>query len=311
MLTIEGLRKAYGLRPVLTGVDLDVGEGEICGLLGPNGAGKTTLVSIIAGLRSADAGSVRVDGVDALRERRRVRARMGIAPQGLGVYPTLTARANLAFFGGLNGVHGRRLRGRVAEVAEAMSLTHLLDRRVAELSGGEQRRLHTAAAMLHRPRLLFLDEPTVGADVVTRARLLAEVARLAADGCTVVYATHYLAEVEEMGATVAILNDGRIVERGAFDDVVARHGVASAELEFVGDAPLLPGWTRDGSRLRRWADDPAVAVGSAIASLAANATALRTVRIVPASLEAAYLAVTGHAPEATGTPEGGGDRVEA
>lgn len=311
MLAIEGLRKAYGHRPVLTGVDLDVGEGEICGLLGPNGAGKTTLVSIVAGLRSADAGSIRVDGVDALRERRRVRVRMGIAPQGLGVYPTLTARANLTFFGGLNGVHGGRLRRRIAEVAEAMSLTHLLDRRVAELSGGEQRRLHTAAAMLHRPRLLFLDEPTVGADVVTRARLLAQVARLAADGCTVVYATHYLAEVEEMGATVAILDGGRIVERGSFTEVVARHGVSSAELEFEGDAPLLAGWTRDGSRLRRAADDPALAVGSAIASLAGDASGLRTVRIVPASLEAAYLAVTGHAPEANTAPEAGDARAPA
>lgn len=311
MLAIEGLRKAYGHRPVLTGVDLDVGEGEICGLLGPNGAGKTTLVSIVAGLLSADGGSIRVDGVDALRERRRVRAHMGVAPQRLGVYPTLTARANLAFFGGLHGVHGDRLRRRIAEVAGAMSLARLLDRRVAELSGGEQRRLHTAAAMLHRPRLLFLDEPTVGADVVTRAMLLAEVARLASDGCTVVYATHYLAEVEEMGASVAILDGGRIAERGAFTDVVARHGRASAELEFAGDAPLLPGWTRDGSRLRCRVDDPALAVGAAIASLSGDPAELRTVRIVPASLEAAYLAVTGHASEPIGVPEGGGAHAEA
>jgi len=299
MLEIRGLRKAYGNQEVLRGIDLDVREGEVCGLLGPNGAGKTTLVSIVSGLLPADAGSARVAGIDALREHRRVRGLLGIAPQELGVYPILSARSNLEYFGGLNGVRGNQLRRRVAEVAESLSLSEVLDRRVADLSGGQKRRLHAACALLHRPRLLFLDEPTVGADVVTRAELLAAVTRLAAEGCAVVYATHYLAEIEDMGASVAILEHGGIVERGELAEVVARHGHASVELEFSGDAPALPGWDRTGSLIRLTTPDPAATAASAIALLNGESGRLRNVRIVHPSLESAYLSVTGHPAETT------------
>lgn len=295
MLVIQGLRKAYGERKVLCGVDLDVRAGEVCGLLGPNGAGKTTLVSIVAGLLGADAGTATVGGRDALREHRRVRGLLGIAPQELGVYSPLSARANLEYFGGLNGVRGQALRTRVAEVAGQLSLEDVLDRRVAELSGGQKRRLHTACALLHRPRVLFLDEPTVGADVVTRAELLAAVSRLAAEGCAVVYATHYLGEIEDMGASVAVLEGGRIIERGSLADVVARHGHASVELDFSGDAPALPGWERDGGRVRLATCDPAATAAAAIASLNGESARLRNVRIGQPSLESAYLSITGHA----------------
>lgn len=310
MLQIRGLSKAYGRLEVLRGLDLDVRPGEICGLLGRNGAGKTTLVSIASGLCAADGGSVRVDGLDAFRDMRRLRARIGVAPQDLGIYPTLSVCANLECFGGLNGVRGAALRRRITAVAEELSLQDLLSRRAGTLSGGQKRRLHTALALLHEATLLFLDEPTVGADVVSRGELLAAVKRLARDGCAVVYATHHLAEVEHMGASVAILEGGVIQERGDLASVVARHGRSTAELEFAGEAPVLDGWEHDGAFLRRAAPDPARAAAAAIASLDGAATRLRNVRIVPANLESAYLAVTGHSPEPIGS-ESEMERVDA
>ena len=301
MLQIRGLSKSYGRLEVLRDLDLDVRPGEICGLLGRNGAGKTTLVSIVSGLRAADGGSVRIDGMDAFREMRRIRTRLGVAPQDMGIYPTRSVQANLEFFGALNGVRGAALRRRIADVAEELSLQDLLSRRAGTLSGGQKRRLHTALALVHRARLLFLDEPTVGADVVSRGELLAAVVRLAGDGCAVVYATHHLAEVEDMGASVAILEDGAIRERGDLASVVARHGRSTAELEFAGEAPVLDGWDHDGAFIRIAAPDAARVAAAAIASLDSSVTRLRNVRIVPANLESAYLAVTGHSPTPAGS----------
>jgi ABC-2 type transport system ATP-binding protein len=213
MLQIEELRKSYGKLRVLEGVDLQVAPGEVCGLIGANGAGKTTLVSIVTGLRDADGGSVRVAGLDAASNRKAIRGIIGCAPQELGLYPTISVRANMEFFGRWNGVTGRRLSSRIDEVADALDFATLLDRRAGDLSGGQKRRLHTGLAMLHAPRLLFMDEPTVGADVVARMKLLEAVRKIAAGGCAVVYATHYLAEIESLGASVAVLEAGRIREQ--------------------------------------------------------------------------------------------------
>jgi ABC-type multidrug transport system ATPase subunit len=195
VLYIEGLRKSYGDVLALGGVDLDVRAGEIVALLGPNGAGKTTLVSIVAGLRRADSGIVRVDGLNALSRSSEVRRRIGLAPQDTGLYPVVTVRQNFMLFGELAGMSRAALRPRIDEVAEALDLTELLDRQAGKLSGGQKRRVHTALALLHSPRLLLLDEATTGADVETRTRLLNVVRQLAADGSAVLYSTHYLAEV--------------------------------------------------------------------------------------------------------------------
>jgi ABC-2 type transport system ATP-binding protein len=293
MLDIQGLQKRYGDHEVLRGVDLHASPGEIVGLLGPNGAGKTTLVSIVAGLRPADAGAVTVDGIDALAHPERSRAAIGLAPQDLGVYPILSVYRNLALFGELAGLHGNELRRRIAEVAESLDLTDMLPKKAAALSGGQKRRLHTAMALVNRPKLLFLDEPTVGADVQSRGRILTAVRDLAATGCAVIYTSHYLPEIEALAATVAILEHGQIVARGPLQELVSQYGSPALRLTFDGPAPQLPGFELAGHEATLHTAHPAHAAADILQHLNGRGAHLRSVDIVRPSLEAAYLALTG------------------
>jgi ABC-2 type transport system ATP-binding protein len=295
VLHIAGLRKSYGEVGALRGVDLDIGAGQIVALLGPNGAGKTTLVSIVSGLRRADAGVVEVDGLDALGRSAQVRQRIGVAPQDTGIYPVVSVRQNLALFGELAGL-GRRaeLGRRIDEVAEALDITDLLDRQAGKLSGGQKRRLHTAIALLHRPRLLLLDEATTGADVETRGHILELVRRLADEGSAVLYSTHYLAEVETLGSDVAILDRGTVIARGQVADLVGAHAEAVVELTFDGDVPTdvaTDGAVIEGSRLRIPTADPAATLVQVVPTVPPGV--LTSVEIIRPNLESVYLALTG------------------
>lgn len=294
-LTLRGVGKRYGAVQALDNVSLDVAEGEIVGLLGHNGAGKSTLMSLVAGLLRPDAGEIEVLGFSPTRDPRRARLRLGLAPQELGVYPPLTVRQNLRFFAELAGLRGRETRRRIEEVAEPLGLTDLLERRVARLSGGEQRRVHTAMALLHRPGLLLLDEPTAGVDVETRARLLAYVRELAAAGTAVCYSTHYLAEVEDLGASVAVLDRGRLVARGTIGDLVRDHGDGAVELTFSGTPPpLTVPWpvSRAEGVLRVHVEEPHLAAPTVLAALGESARLLVNLRVVRPSLESVFLRLT-------------------
>jgi ABC-2 type transport system ATP-binding protein len=266
------------------------------GLLGPNGAGKTSLVSIVSGLRRADRGRVLVGGIDVGRAPDRAQRLLGLAPQETGVYLPLTVRDNLRFFAGLAGLRRNELRRRVDEVAETLGLAPLMDRPASELSGGERRRLHTAMALVHRPRLVLLDEPTTGADVRTRAEILGLVRRLAVDGSAVVYSTHYLHEVEELDATVAVIDRGRIVARGGVGELVRASGTSALELRFEGPVPEAacpPGAVVDGTMVRVPADDPAEVGAQILGRLGRDAAALRSFEVLRPSLESVFLSVTG------------------
>ena len=294
MLHVEGLRKSYGNVAALTGVDLEVAAGEIIALLGPNGAGKTTLVSIVAGLRKADAGVVQVDGLDALSRGAEVRRRIGLAPQDTGIYPVVTVRQNFTLFGELAGLRHAELRTRIDEVAEALALTDLLDRQAGSLSGGQKRRVHTAIALLHRPRLLLLDEATTGADVETRGHLLDLVQRLARDGSAILYSTHYLAEVEALNSGVTILDQGKVIAHGAVQELISAHAQPVVELTFDGPVPdlgLNGNVKIDGTLLRLSTTDPAATLVSALPRVPRDS--LVSVEIVRPSLEAVYLALAG------------------
>jgi ABC-2 type transport system ATP-binding protein len=295
-LRIEGLRKSYGATVALAGVDLLVEPGTILGLLGPNGAGKTSLVSIVAGLRRPDAGRVEVCGLDAARSPHQVRPLIGFAPQDTGVYLTLPVRDNLRFFAGLAGLRRAAASAQIGELADALGLTELLDRKAAQLSGGERRRLHAAIALLHRPPLVLLDEPTTGADVQTRTQILDLVRDLARDGSAVVYSTHYLPEIETLGADVAFLDHGRIVARGRTAELVKRHGSSALELTFAAEVPAaarVDGAVIEGATVRIPAPDPAARAAQLLPALGAEAAALRSIEILRPSLESVYLAVTG------------------
>jgi ABC-2 type transport system ATP-binding protein len=202
MLSANGLVKRYGEVIALDGFDLRVEPGEIAGLVGHNGAGKTTFFEIAAGLIRPDAGNIAVKGD------------LGVAPQQLALYPSVTVRETLRLFGGLAGIRGRALSAAIDATAEELALTEVLDRRVGVLSGGQQRRAQAATALLPQPGVLLLDEPTAGADPETRAALLAAVRRRADDGATVVYCTHYLPELADLRATVAVARHGRVIARG-------------------------------------------------------------------------------------------------
>jgi ABC-2 type transport system ATP-binding protein len=299
MLEITDLHKRYGSVEALRGVDLTIGRGEIVGLVGPNGAGKTSLVSIVADLRRPDRGTVTVDGLDVATHRDEVGSRLGLAPQELAIYPTLKVRDNLVLYAELAGLRRQALRTRVAETAEALGLTELLDRPAQAMSGGQKRRLHTAMALVHRPPLLLLDEPTVGADVDSRQQLLALVHSLADDGAAICYSTHYLPEVESLGATIVVLEAGRVVARGPLDSLVATYARAAVELTFDGPPPDLgmPGASVEGTRMRIVADNPGSAAATLLARLGelnGRATShLVSVEVIHPTLEAVYLAVTG------------------
>ncbi len=248
MLLAEGLHKRYGPIRALAGFDLRVAAGEVVGLIGRNGAGKSTFASVAAGLIRPDRGTVRIAGFDMARDPRRAQSRLGLAGQELALYPTATVAENLRFFGGLYGLRGRRLRGEIDEVAATMRLTDLLRRRVGTLSGGQQHRVHAAVALLHRPAVLLLDEPTAGADPASRQALLNTVRARAADGATVCYTTHYLPELDILDATVALADAGRVVVRGT------RAQLLAALPRDAGRTPTLE------DLFRHWTGTPAEAV---------------------------------------------------
>ena len=301
MLAAHRLSKAYGPNQALDSVDLEVAAGEISALLGRNGAGKTTLVSIVAGLLSADAGSVVIGGIDALADPRRARANLGLAPQETGVYPTLSCRDNLRLFTSLAGVGRSQTRATIDELAELLGLTELLDRRAKELSGGERRRLHTAIALVGHPSLVLLDEPTVGADVQTRSQLLRVVHDLARQGAAIVYSTHYFPEVTELDASVAILERGRILARGSSNEVIAKYSVGKVELVFAGPAPDLSGLpfshavTTSEGCVQIETNDTAAVTAAILANLDPPAMNLRGLTVSEPSLESAFLQLTGGA----------------
>jgi len=230
ILQAQGLVLRYpgASHPAVDGVDLELAPGEILGLLGPNGAGKTSTVGILSTLLRPEAGRVRCLGVDLLAHPRRVRPQIGLVPQEVALYGALSVRENLAFFGRMYGLTGRRLADGVEAGLEAAGLTEAAQRPVRELSGGMRRRANLAAGLVHGPGLLFLDEPTVGVDAQSRARILESLGRLAAAGTAMVYTTHYMEEAQALCRRVAVIDHGRVIAAGAPEDLIRRHPPAAS-----------------------------------------------------------------------------------
>jgi ABC-2 type transport system ATP-binding protein len=239
MLSAHALVKRYGGTTALDGFSLVVAPGEIAGLIGHNGAGKSTFVEAVTGLTRIDSGRITIGGLDALRTPRRARALLGVAPQEIALYPSATVRENLRLFGALCGLDRRAVRRATSAVVAELLLDDVLDRPVGLLSGGQRRRVQAATALIGDPPLLLLDEPTAGADPETRTALLDAVRARAANGCAVVYTTHYLPELTDLGATLAVARSGRIIARGTQQELT-RDLPGELRLRFAteGSAPL-------------------------------------------------------------------------
>lgn len=277
MLTLTNVVKRFGAKVAVDSLSLAIRPGEIFGLLGPNGAGKTTTVNLCCGLLSPDGGRIDVNGKGPPSDPR-VRRHLGIAPQEIAIYEELSADQNLRFFGGLYGVREPDLARRVEA---ALRFVGLLERRreaARTYSGGMKRRLNLAAALVHDPRLLLLDEPTVGVDPQSRNAILENVLELKRQGCTIVYTTHYMEEAQKLCDRVAIVDHGRLLALDDVPSLIQRHGGRTVV--------VLNG---HGHEERIETDDP-------LAELARRQSAgsLGRFRVEQPDLERVFLNLTGH-----------------
>jgi ABC-2 type transport system ATP-binding protein len=231
-LRAVGLRKAYGDRVAVDGLDLDLTPGGTFGLLGPNGAGKTTTISMLVGALAPDAGTVDVAG-DGAPTRPAVRKKIGVAPQALAIYPELSATENLRFFGGLYGLGGAKLAERVRWCLDFAGLADRARDRVADFSGGMQRRLNMACALIHDPQVILFDEPTAGVDPQSRNHIFDSIEALKKQERTILYTTHYMEEAARLCDRVAIMDKGKILDVDSVDRLIERHGGAPVERTIV------------------------------------------------------------------------------
>jgi ABC-2 type transport system ATP-binding protein len=219
MLEVRGLHKRYGSLVAVDEVSFEVWPGQMIGLLGPNGAGKTTTVSMIAGLLPPDRGEVRIDGGIVRRETDPVKRRMGLVPQDLALHDELSANENLQLFGALYGTAGASLRAAIGRALEIAGLADRARDRVGTFSGGMKRRLNLAAALLHDPKILLLDEPTVGVDPQSRNAIFSNLEDLKSLGKTLVYTTHYMEEAERLCDRIVIVDHGKVIANDTLDAV--------------------------------------------------------------------------------------------
>jgi ABC-2 type transport system ATP-binding protein len=307
VLACRDLRKRYGERLAVDGVGFQVAAVETYGLLGPNGAGKTTTISMICGLLRRDGGEVTVAGVSLDRDPGAVKAAIGYVPQDVALYQDLTGRENLRFWARMYGLAGGELADRVDGALTVVGLTERAGDKVAAYSGGMQRRLNIAAGLLHRPRLLVLDEPTVGVDPQSRNAILENVEALGGEGVAVLYTTHYMEEAERLCDRVGIIDQGRLIAEGTRRELVATIGerdrielaasgdlvglaaAARRTLDGVDEATVVPGGLhlvgRDGRRLLPRLLELAEQAGVEVTS----------VEVVEPDLEAVFLHLTGKA----------------
>jgi len=306
IVEIECLSKTYpgAERRAVDEVDLSIARGRIFGLLGPNGAGKTTLLSMLCGLLRPSGGRMRVDGVEMVETTAAVRRKIGLVPQDLALHPSLTARENLAYFGGVQGLSGELLGKRIAECLAIAELEGLADRRVETYSGGLKRRLNLVIALIHEPELLVLDEPTVGIDPQSRRFIHDQLRRLNAAGMTIIYTSHYMEEVEHLCDELAIIDHGRIIARGSVTEVLNRlasgliqlrlsHSISIALREALQALPGVKDVQVDGHEVRIESDDPQQTLARLLEIAHTSGERVTSVSLGAVNLEQVFLALTG------------------
>jgi len=307
MLSVRGLSKRFGERVAVDGVTFAIASAEIYGLLGPNGAGKTTSISMIAGILARDAGEITIDGI-SIDAGSSARAMIGIVPQSITLYLDLTARENLDFWGRMYDLRGAALRDAIDGALDAVGLTRRANDIVGTYSGGMQRRLNLACGILHKPKLVILDEPTVGVDPQSRSAIFDLVERLRDAGTAILYTTHYMEEAERLCARIGIIDSGRLIAEGTRAELVASLG-QEARIEIgVGRGDSLEraehivsalegvvSATVENSHLHVIADHGANRLPTMLSALLNAGTVTESVRVVEPNLEDVFLRMTGRA----------------
>lgn len=305
IVSVEGLAKKFDDLVAVDHVSFTIEEGEIFGLLGPNGAGKTTAISMISGLLDPTAGDVVVDGDSIRKNPIAVKRVLGVVPQEIALYPALTARENLAFWGRMYGMSGPQLSSAVDEALEVAGLTDRAKERIEKYSGGMKRRINIAAGILHKPRVLLMDEPTVGIDPQSRNHILEQVKALNTAGMTVLYTSHYMEEVEFLCDRVAIVDHGRIIAMGTIDELrrlvgdadIVRIGVdESLSEEALAAVRAVPGVSkadRADSTLEVLASDGGGALAGIVSALTAAGEKVHAAEVIEPNLESVFLHLTG------------------
>lgn len=300
ILKVTGLKKAFGKKQALDGVTFAVKSGSSFGLLGPNGAGKSTTMKVLTGIIKPDGGRVELLGRNVSGQKDWVAKYVGYVPQDITLYEELSAYDNLLFFGQLYGVKGPELRRRIAEVLEQTGLTERANDAVKTFSGGMKRRINLGCALLHRPKVLVLDEPTVGIDPQSRNRIFEMIRDLNRQGVTIIYSTHYLEEVEALCDEVAIIDHGVVKAQGPLGVLLEKHGRKAIYIEAGGlneapDVPNVSRATKEGAGWLLETEHPADVMHVLLQKAAAHRWDVKQIEIVRPSLENVFLSVTGTA----------------
>ncbi|BET65419.1 ABC transporter ATP-binding protein [Opitutales bacterium ASA1] len=305
LLDARGLCKRFGEVQAVDRVSFSVRPGEIYGLLGPNGAGKTTTISLVCGLLRPDTGSVAVCGADFAADPQAARRAMGVVPQELALYEELSGRENLEFWGRVAGLSARESRARAGELLETLALADRAKDAVKKYSGGMKRRINLGCALMHRPKLLLLDEPTVGIDPQARANIIEFIRALAAAGTGILYTTHYLEEAETLCARIGIIDHGRLHAEGTLEELQKRTGEGQFFVLEGALAGVQPGaWPGFAERFRIVQQDERRLVVAALGArraaevleeLLALPVAIDNVTVKKPSLNDTFLALTGRA----------------
>ncbi|MDN5790442.1 MAG: ABC transporter ATP-binding protein [Micrococcales bacterium] len=306
VLLVTDLSRRFGDLIAVDGVSFRVGRGETYGLLGPNGAGKTTTISMVAGLIEADAGTVTVKGHRMGPARVEPKRHIGLVPQELAIYPELTARENLTFFGRLQGMSGTTLASRVEDVLDVIGLSDRAKDPTKEFSGGMKRRLNIGIGLLHEPELLILDEPTVGVDPQSRNSILESVESLSTAGMAVLYTTHYMEEAERLCDRIGIIDSGLLQAEGTRDELIRLTGdVDHIRLDGSGDTvaaeaallalPAVEQVDRERHTLHLAVHDAPTAIAEIVTEATSAGMRLNDVQITRPNLESVFLRLTGKA----------------
>ena len=306
ILTASGLVKHFGDLVAVDDVSFAIAQGETFGLLGPNGAGKTTSISMISGLLESDEGSVIVAGEPVTTTSTKGKSHIGLVPQDLAIYPDLSAAENLFFFGRLYGMGGEVLATRVSEILEVIGLTDRRNDLTKEFSGGMKRRLNIGIGLLHKPRLLILDEPTVGVDPQSRNAILESVEQLSEAGMAVLYTTHYMEEAERLCDRVAIIDEGKIKAEGTRRELVAMVGEKDkVSIKGTGQFSISADSIRGLNGVHEvfaserqidvLADDASSLLPELLSVVASTGATITGVDVVEPNLEAVFLHLTGKA----------------